>query len=169
MTHQSQPPAPEQPVASPEEQPEQQAAEQTAAPESSPPPTPTPQTPPPPDPNAFFIQRMGTEEGPYTFPDLQAQARAGYIRSTTIMRRGTSNPFPAVEVPGIFSDKDWLTTVLLSFIVGWLGIDRFYLGYTGLGILKLITFGGLGIWYVIDLILIVTNQMSDAQGLPLRR
>ena len=112
---------------------------------------------------------MGVEEGPYSFLDLQAQARAGSIRATTLMRRGTSNPFPAVEVPGIFSDKDWLTTVLLSFLVGWLGIDRFYLGYTGLGILKLITFGGLGIWYIIDLILVVSNRMTDVQGLPLRR
>ena len=62
-----------------------------------------------------------------------------------------------------------LTTILLSFFVGWLGIDRFYLGHTGLGILKLITFGGLGIWYVIDLILIVTGSMKDSKGLPLRR
>jgi hypothetical protein len=83
--------------------------------------------------SAWALKRARTR-----FPDLQAQAHAGYIRATTLMRRGTSNPFPAVEVPGIFSDKDWLTTVLLSFVVGWLGIDRFYLGYTRLGILKLI-------------------------------
>ena len=39
----------------------------------------------------------------------------------------------------------------------------------GIGILKLITIGGLGIWYVIDLILIATGSMRDANGLPLRR
>ncbi|MCX6404704.1 MAG: TM2 domain-containing protein, partial [Actinobacteria bacterium] len=43
------------------------------------------------------------------------------------------------------SDKEWLVAVLLSWFVGMLGIDRFYLGYTGLGIAKLLTFGGCGV------------------------
>jgi hypothetical protein len=119
--------------------------------------------------DAFMIQRMGTEEGPFTFTDLQMQLRAGLVKSNTLVRRGASNWFPASEIPGLFSEKDWVTTMLLSFFVGWLGIDRFYLGYTGLGVLKLITLGGLGFWYLIDLILIVMGKVNDAQGLPLRR
>jgi len=63
--------------------------------------------------------------------------------------------------------KDWLVTLLLSIFVGGLGIDRFYLGYIGLGILKLLTAGGCGIWWLIDLIIIVTGGMKDANGLPL--
>ena len=62
-----------------------------------------------------------------------------------------------------------VVTVLISLFVGWLGIDRFYLGYTGLGILKLITCGGFGIWALIDLILILLGNLPDAQGRPLRR
>ena len=121
--------------------------------------------------DTFLIQRMGSEEGPYTVVDLQAQAKAGYVRANTMVKRadGTGTWFLIHEIPGVFSDKDWLTTVLISLFVGWLGIDRFYLGYTGLGILKLITCGGFGIWALIDLILILLGNLPDAQGRPLRR
>ncbi len=121
--------------------------------------------------DAFLIHRMGREEGPYAFADLQAQARARYIRSTTMVRRadGSGTWFPAGDMPGVFSEKEWITAVLLSLIAGWLGIDRFYLGYTGLGILKLITLGGCGIWALIDLILIAMGNLDDANGMPLRR
>lgn len=63
--------------------------------------------------------------------------------------------------------KDWMVTLLLSIFVGGLGVDRFYLGYTGLGIAKLLTGGGCGIWWLIDLIMIVTGSMTDSNGMPL--
>ena len=121
--------------------------------------------------NTFLVQRMGSDDGPYSVADLQAQARAGTLRSNTMVRKadGEGTWFMASEIPGVFSDKDWLVAVLLSFFIGWFGIDRFYLGYVGLGILKLITFGGCGIWYLIDLVLIAMNRLNDANGLPLRR
>ena len=53
---------------------------------------------------------------------------------------------------------------MLSIFVGGLGIDRFYLGKIGTGILKLITGGGLGIWWLIDVILIATGKMKDSEG-----
>ena len=62
------------------------------------------------------------------------------------------------------SEKNFLTLVLLSVFVGGLGIDRFYLGKIGTGILKLLTLGGFGIWYLIDLIIIATGQMRDKEG-----
>ena len=49
--------------------------------------------------------------------------------------------------------RDSLTTMILSWILGELGIDRFYRGQIGLGVLKLITAGGAGIWWLIDAII----------------
>ena len=122
-------------------------------------------------PSAFVVQRMGAEEGPYSLEDLATQARAGVLKSNTMVKRadGTGAWFLASELPGVFSDRDWLATLLISFFVGWFGIDRFYLGYTGLGILKLITFGGCGIWYVVDLILIAMGKLDDSEHRPLRK
>ena len=62
--------------------------------------------------------------------------------------------------------KSKLTAILLSIFTGGLGIDRFYLGYTGSGIAKLLTAGGLGIWSLIDLIMICTGSLRPADGSP---
>jgi len=67
------------------------------------------------------------------------------------------------------SGKDQGTAFLLAVLLGYFGADRFYLGYTGLGILKLLTLGGFGIWAVIDVVLIGMGQMKDVHGLLLRR
>ena len=52
---------------------------------------------------------------------------------------------------------NWVFTLLMSIFFGTLGIDRFIMGHVGLGILKLITGGGLGIWWLVDVILIATR------------
>jgi TM2 domain-containing membrane protein YozV len=77
-------------------------------------------------------------------------------------------PAPAMPGPPT-SDRDFLSALLLSIFLGWLGMDRFYLGWTGLGVLKLLTVGGLGIWWVIDIVLVATGNLRDRDGLPLRR
>lgn len=68
-----------------------------------------------------------------------------------------------------YSTKDQGTTFLLSALLGTWGADRFYLGQTGLGIAKLLTCGGAGIWAMIDMILIGMGSMRDSNGLILAR
>ena len=60
--------------------------------------------------------------------------------------------------------KSKVVALILSIFLGELGIDRFYLGYIGTGILKLITRGGFGIWWLIDLIMIATGKLKPKDG-----
>jgi hypothetical protein len=63
--------------------------------------------------------------------------------------------------------RHFLAVFFFSFFWGTFGVDRFYLGKIPTGILKLITFGGFGIWTLIDLALIMTGAMTDKQGRPM--
>jgi TM2 domain-containing membrane protein YozV len=60
--------------------------------------------------------------------------------------------------------RHFLAAFFISFMWGMFGADRMYMGYWGLGILKLVTFGGFGIWVIVDLILIMGGYMRDKQG-----
>ena len=72
---------------------------------------------------------------------------------------------PAVDAMGNpVSDKSRLACTLLCFLIGVLGIHRFYVGKIGTGILMIITFGGLGIWVLIDLIMILVGSFRDKEG-----
>lgn len=59
------------------------------------------------------------------------------------------------------SDKGFVPTLLLCFFFGGFGVHRFYVGKVGTGVLQLITFGGLGIWTLIDFVLIATSNFTD--------
>lgn len=72
------------------------------------------------------------------------------------------------SVVGRVSDKGFVPTVLLCFFLGVLGVHRFYVGKIGTGILQLITLGGLGIWALIDFIMIVVGKFTDGDGLPVK-
>jgi TM2 domain-containing membrane protein YozV len=64
---------------------------------------------------------------------------------------------------------DWLTTLLLCFFLGGLGVHSFYTKKTGIGIAQLLTLGGCGVWALIDLIMIITESYRDGNGNPLVR
>ena len=66
------------------------------------------------------------------------------------------------SMPG--EGKDWLTALLLCFLLGIFGIHRFYTGHTVIGVVQLLTLGGCGIWALIDFIMIIVGSFKDANG-----
>lgn len=62
--------------------------------------------------------------------------------------------------------KSKTTAFILSVLVGGLGIDRFYLGYIGTGVIKLLTVGCLGVLWIIDIVNIASGNLLPADGTP---
>ena len=62
------------------------------------------------------------------------------------------------------SDKSRALTMVLGLLLGWVGAHRFYAGKIGTGLLMLGTGGGLGVWYLIDNIMIASGTFRDAEG-----
>jgi TM2 domain-containing membrane protein YozV len=67
------------------------------------------------------------------------------------------------------NDGRFVIALLLCLFGGWGGFHRFYTGHILSGVAQLLTLGGFGIWWLIDLIMIVTNGFKDKAGLPLRQ
>ena len=67
------------------------------------------------------------------------------------------------------SEKGFVPTLLLCFFLGFLGVHRFYVGKIGTGVLMLLTFGGFGIWSLIDFIIIVCGNFKDKKGMPIKQ
>ena len=67
------------------------------------------------------------------------------------------------------SERSRGVALALGFMGGFFGLHRFYVGKTGTGVAMICTFGGCGIWWLYDIVLLASGEFRDSEDLPLRR
>jgi predicted lipid-binding transport protein (Tim44 family) len=108
---------------------------------------------------SFPVQKQeATEVAPVTAPTQQIEQASPAVAVSDNATTPASAPAAA---PG---GKSQLVALLLAIFVGGIGIHRFYLGYTGIGVIQLLTAGGCGLWALIDLIRIITGDLQPNGG-----
>jgi TM2 domain-containing membrane protein YozV len=85
------------------------------------------------------------------------------------MAEENATPEAAPQTAPPMGTKGFVPAILLCFFLGALGAHRFYVGKIGTGILMLLTLGGLGIWALIDFVMIVIGKFTDKEGNALAR
>ena len=117
----------------------------------------------------WLVQLPGQPDTPVNTSTLNSWARMKIIKpDSQVLDIQNKRTYSASQIPGVFSDKEYIFALLFSIFLGYLGIDRFYMGQVGIGIGKLLTLGGCGIWYLIDIILIETRSSNNSTSLPLK-
>jgi hypothetical protein len=76
---------------------------------------------------------------------------------------------PAHGTLKMASDKSRGVALALALVLGVFGAHRFYAGKTGTGLLQLCTLGGLGIWYLYDVIIVAAGSFTDSEGRRISR
>lgn len=120
-------------------------------------------------PGELWVAQMPHSSGfPVKISTLAELAREAKIFPDTLVRNaGTGENYAAKLIPGIYSTRQWSVAIILSLSLGSIGVDRFYLGYKGLGVLKFLTLGGLGVWSLVDFLLILFKKLRDSENLAL--
>jgi TM2 domain-containing membrane protein YozV len=86
------------------------------------------------------------------------------IQQNTYSQQSQPQTQPSQLQPVVDNRRHFLAVFFFSLIFGIFGVDRFYLGKTWTGLLKLLTLGGFGLWAMVDLSMVMSGAMRDAQG-----
>ena len=85
------------------------------------------------------------------------------------MQANYMQPMPGQPYIQQSPPKSWFVTLVLAIFLGALGVHRFYTGKIVTGILMLLTAGGCGIWWLIDVVMIAAGAFNDKGKQPLMR
>jgi hypothetical protein len=116
----------------------------------------------------YYLAQPDEVIGPFGLIQLRRMAADRQITAATLLTTEGQPWTPIAQIPGIYSSRSRRTALALAFFGGILGLDRFYLGKVGTGLAKLLTIGGMGLWWLTDLIGLGTHLTTDIDGRPLR-
>lgn len=97
-----------------------------------------------------------------SFPVKKQKETVSTIQS--IENDALNNYELASSAQGAANNKSQTTALILSIIVGWIGVHRYYLGYIWQGVVQTLTLGVWGIWTLIDIIRIATGDLQPKSG-----
>ena len=95
-----------------------------------------------------------------SYASFPVQTTQGTTTETVVSESNEEMTSPAAGSEG----KSQIVAAILAFVIGGLGIHRFYLGYTWQGVVQLLTLGGCGVWSLIDLIRICLGDLQPKGG-----
>ena len=105
----------------------------------------------------------------YLIPPPDVRARRRRMRKPPVRPKPEPQAVAAPGNGGEVSDKRRLSAIILCLLIGWFGGHRFYLGRKGSAFVQLFTIGGLGLWTLADLLLLLTGELTDGKGRALKR
>lgn len=97
-----------------------------------------------------------------TYASFPVQRTTTNNTNTTVVVENQEDELSSPAIAG--EGKSQIIAAILAFVIGGLGIHRFYLGYTWQGVVQLLTLGGCGVWALIDLIRICTGDLQPKNG-----
>jgi TM2 domain len=117
--------------------------------------------------SGLFLVLRGQVSGPYTSLEVRRMAHSRSVSpQTPVAVEGRW--MPLAQLPGVYSSRSRAVALTLAVLVGWLGADRFYLGRPATGLIKGLTLGGFGVWWLMDIAWLLDRRVTDTRGKPLR-